>query len=293
MPEKITGRRASVYNRRVIAEMIDPYENNWLDRLGAGTASEAANIFVLVDAAFVPGLHRRAMQILPPHEHPALLFEGLPGCTERTRDVSPFLFRLETANGQIQALLEQCSGFPMLSVIETSESQIDLAGRLAAWCIVSVDRQRFNFRFPDTRRLPAIFHILTGTQRAHMAGPATRWSYVDRTGHWAELDLPRRSSPIADQPELDQRQFAYLVASSEVDEIISILHSRGALGPRLPSEWYAGLLLALHVSERCDLQSKLSWCDFCLRAGLPKDRAQAIDQFALWSSQAAAEEVSG
>lgn len=264
--------------------MIDPYEKNWLDRLGAGAASEAANIFFLVDAAFVPGLHRRAVRILPTNEHPTLLFEGLPGCTERTRDVSPFLFRFQNANGRIPALLEQCNGFPMLSVIETSESQTDLAQRLAAWCIVSVDRQRFNFRFPDTRRLPAIFHILTETQRAQMAGPAIRWSYVERTGRWAELDLPRRLRPIADRPELDNRQFAYLVASSEVDEIISILLARGAVGPRLPSEWYAGLSLALHVSERCDLQSKLSWCDFCLRAGLPKDRAQAVNQFALWSS---------
>jgi hypothetical protein len=99
------------------------------------------------------------------------------------------------------------------------------------------------------------------------------------------------SNPPADQPELDNRQFAYLVASSEVDEIISILQGRGAVGPRLPSEWYAGLALALQVSERCDLQSKLSWCDFCLRAGLPEDGAQAINQFALWSSQAATEEV--
>lgn len=290
MPEKIPGRRARIYNRGVKAEMIDPYEKNWLDRLDAGARTAAANIFLLVDGAFVPGLHRRARRILPTDEHPTLLFEGLPGCTERTHDVSPFLFRFQKENARISAMLEQCDGFPMLSVIETSESQTDFARRLAAWCIVSADRQRFNFRFPDTRRLPAIFHILTETQRAQMAGPATRWSYVERTGHWAELDLPRRLSPIADQPELDHRQFAYLVASSEVDEIISILHSRGA-GPRLPSQWYAGLSLALRVSERCDLQSKLSWCDFCLRAGLPEDRAQAINQFALWSSQIAAEEV--
>lgn len=291
MSEKIPGGRARVHNRGVRADMIDPYEKNWLDRLGAGSTSEAANFFVLVDAVFVPGLHRRATRILPPNESPSLLFDTLPGCTEETRDVSPFLFRFQHANVRIRDLLEQCNGFPMVSVIETSEGQVELAQRLAAWCIVSADGQRFNFRFPDTRRLPAIFHILTDTQRAQMTGPATRWSYVERTGGWGELNLPRMPSPIADQPELDNRQFAYLVESSKVDEIISIFQSRGMGGARRHSELYGGLSLALHASEKCDSQSKLSWCDFCLRAGLPEDKAQAIAQFALWSSRTATEEV--
>lgn len=271
--------------------MIDPYEEKWLDRIGTAGASGAVSAFVLVDAVFVPGLHRRVTSVLPSSEHPTLLFASLPGCTAETCDVSPFLFRFQHANVRLRNLLEQCSGFPMVSVIETSEDQVELAQRLAAWCIVSADGQRFNFRFPDTRRLPAIFHILTETQRAQMAGPATRWSYVERTGGWAELDLPRMVSPIADQPELNNRQFAYLVASSEVDEIISILQSRGAVGSTLHSQFYAGLSLALRVSEKCDAQSKLSWCEFCLRTGLPEDLEQARIQFVRWSSQTATEEV--
>jgi hypothetical protein len=68
-------------------------------------------------------------------------------------------------------LLDKCSGWPMMCAIETPESQAELAARLAAWCVVEVDDQRFNFRFPDTRRLPAIFDALTPTQRAEFAGP--------------------------------------------------------------------------------------------------------------------------
>jgi hypothetical protein len=128
--------------------MIDPYEKNLLDRLSVDSTSEAANTFVLLDAVFVPGMHRRVTRMLPLNEYPALLFESLPGCTEKTRDVSPFLFRLQRPNMGIRDLLERCSGFPMLSVIETSESQLDLAQRLAAWCIVSADGHGSTFDFP-------------------------------------------------------------------------------------------------------------------------------------------------
>lgn len=117
--------------------------------------------YLLIDGAFLPGLRRKLAALSP-----TLLFEFLPGCNDNTRDVSPLLLACMPA---ALRWLERTSGWPMLSVIATRESQRQLAERLAAWCIIEADGQRFNFRFPDTRRLPAIFAALTSGQQAQMA----------------------------------------------------------------------------------------------------------------------------
>jgi hypothetical protein len=152
--------------------LTDPYDERWLERLDVPT--EAKNLYLLVDGAFVPGLHRHIKAAVPFADSPRLLFEALPGCNDKTRDVSPFLVRYAT-NPALDALLAKCSGFPMISAIETIESQTDVAERLAAWSVVQVEGQHYNFRFPDTRRLQGIFDALTSKQRSEVAGPATRW----------------------------------------------------------------------------------------------------------------------
>lgn len=126
--------------------------------------------YVLVDAAFVPGLHKKLA-----NDRKAILFASLPGCTEEAVDASPFVTLLDPADRALKALLLRCDRWPMLSVIATPESLQQLASRLSAWCVVEVDGQRFNFRFPDTRRLPAIFDTLSLTQRAQLLGPAKSW----------------------------------------------------------------------------------------------------------------------
>jgi hypothetical protein len=165
--------------------LTDPYTERWLERLSVPT--EAENLYLLVDGAFVHGLHRHMKAAVPSADAPRLLFEELPGCNDKTRDVSPFLIRYHATNPALDALLAKCSGFPMISAIETVEGQLDLAERLAAWCVVQLDGQFFNFRFPDTRRLPGIFAALTPHQQSQLTGPASRWSYIDRSGLWREL----------------------------------------------------------------------------------------------------------
>jgi hypothetical protein len=200
--------------------LVDPYDKRWLERLTDAT-------YLLCDGVFLPGLHRRIQAVLPSTDAPSLLFDDLPCCSDSTRDVSPFLIRYAHANSRLRSLLEKCSGWPMICAIETAESQAELTERLAAWCVVEVDDQRFNFRFPDTRRLPAIFGALSVEQRAAFAGPATRWSYIDRSGKWQDLAMPDTPCTIAERPRWDDHQFAKLVSDSEADEVISILAYRG------------------------------------------------------------------
>ncbi len=259
--------------------LIDPYDECWLDRLTDAT-------YLLIDGVFVPGLHRRIQGGIPSTDAPSLLFEGLPNCSDSTRDVSPFLIQYQQSNVRFRSLLGQCSGWPMISAIETSESRTELAERLAAWCVVEVDEQRFNFRFPDTRRLPTVFGALSAEQRAALAGPATRWSYIDRSGKWQELAVPGTPCAIADRPRLDDHQFAKLVSDSEADEVIAILAYRG-FKAGLHSQDYATVTLALRVSRIAlmDTVSKVAWCESCLADGHSQDEDHLAARLAQWMAK--------
>lgn len=240
---------------------IDAYGSAWFDGLDARFVRRRpeCRLILLIDGAFVPGLHR---QIEP--DRTALLFASLPGCNAGTEDVSPFLVPFEGANKRLRAMLERCRHWPMVSLIETPEQIEALAQRLAAWCIVEADGQRFNFRFADTRRLPAIFRTLTARQRAQLAGPALRWSYVTRTGGWDELPVDAGASGMAMDPALDARQFAALVDDSRIDEVLSILRDRGHGVYGHPSRSHALLAQALHAAAQAGLddQELLGWCEW-------------------------------
>lgn len=243
--------------------LIDVYDDTWFDGLGARLAAlpSGQGLHLLIDGAFVPGLHRQVKL-----ERKSVLFESLPGCNAGTKDVSPFLVPFEGADRQMRALLERCERWPMVSLIETPEPLEALARRLAAWCIVEADGQRFNFRFADARRLPAIFRTLNARQRAELAGPALSWSYVTRFGGWDELVLEAGASGIAAAPELDPRQFAALVDDSRIDELLALLRDRGHDVYRRPSRSHALLAEALTAAgDGLDDRELLGWCEWFWR----------------------------
>jgi hypothetical protein len=264
--------------------LIDSYGKRWLDRLDAGEADSEGVHYLLIDGAFVPGLHRRVKAVVPAEFAPTLLFEELPSCSDATRDVSPFLVSFRPSNPGFRTVLAACSGWPMVSAIQTPESQSELTERLAAWCVVDVEGQRFNFRFPDTRRLPGIFDALSAQQKTQFAGPASRWSYIQRDGNWCDLPMPGIPSLIADHPVLDDRQFARIMRDSEADEIISMLDHQGHKNRALRSQQYASVELALLVAHRTTLgtSAKRDWCESCLADRLPADPSEATLRFEKW-----------
>jgi hypothetical protein len=230
--------------------LIDAFAQDWLDDLDARAEQIAPShlLYLLLDGAFVPGLHK--MLAL---DRKVSLFESLPGCTEQAVDVSPFLTPFHPADKTLRSLLRRCSRWPMVSVIGTPEPLEQLAARLSAWCVVEADGQRFNFRFPDTRRLPAIFSTLNPKQRALFAGPAQRWSYMGRDGHWCELQVESSGTEIAADPILDEHQFAILVGDSEADELMVLLGDRGHEVLRHPFRSHALLSSALRAARIAEL----------------------------------------
>jgi hypothetical protein len=245
---------------------IDSYHREWLNQLDhhAGMLEAGRHLYLLIDGVFLPDFYRE----LGPSA--ALLFEALPGCSDAARSVSPILLPYDQQPGQFHRSLEKCSTWPMLSAIETVETLEQLTLRLASWCVIYADGQRFNFRFPDTRRLPGIFRALTSEQQAQLAGPALRWCYVDRCGLWAELDLKGEGlPPVNDWPILEPLQFGQMVGDSEADEILLRLSDRGLQWPWRPSQCHAIVADALMLADAAALEAglRIDWCEACLIDG--------------------------
>jgi len=265
---------------------IDSFAPDWQDHLIQQHAELAAGrrLFLLLDGAFLPNFYRDVQKAMTAPDDVALLFEQLPGCTDNTRSVSPFLVPYSGASFPMALALKKCSGWPMVSSIDTTETMAGLKERIAAWCVIENDGQRFNFRFPDTRRLPAIFDCLSIPQRSSLAGPALSWSYIGRTGAWSELPLPQSTGDVADEPTLDDQQFAAMVRDSEIDETIVLLRDRGPLPRQLLSDIYANVDAALRIATLAKLQQDLhlDWCVHCLHNAVPPDEPHGIKAALAW-----------
>ncbi|MEH6434572.1 DUF4123 domain-containing protein [Massilia sp. DD77] len=265
--------------------LIDPFDPGWQSALAEQYRSlpQGARLVLLVDGAFVPGMFRE----LDDRCAAVLLFEALPGCSEATRDVSPFIVEFDPDNRSLEQVLKRCDGYPMVSAIATFESLVELGERLAAWCIVAVDGQRFNFRFPDTRRLPGIFKVLTPAQRAEFVGSAFGWRYMGRDGLWQELSLEICTScvPVTTRAELNQKQFGQLVEDSEPDEMWVRLTRRGVVSALSPSQRHSILTRALELAAVGQLSnnSKMEWCAVCLTDDKTRDYEALPEMFAQWN----------
>ncbi|MCX7279793.1 MAG: DUF4123 domain-containing protein [Burkholderiales bacterium] len=260
--------------------LIDAFAATWLETLDkwAESLPIKENLYLLLDTAFVVGMHRPLAMSVAQTEVPRLLFESLPGCSEAVRDVSPLLLRYSgqsSKNLQLQKVLLRCNGWPMVHAIRTPENLQTLGQRLEQWCVVDADGQRFNFRYPDTRRLPGIFANLSIEQRGHFVGPASAWHIVGRNGRWQQLPgVPHVPPKKALDTRLTAAQFGAMVADGEADGILTILADRGGLWQQLHSASYDTVAQALHAADRhphqpntqapMDEGIRVDWCEACL-----------------------------
>jgi hypothetical protein len=264
--------------------LIDTYTPEWLQELEAAyhDRSEGTNIHLLIDGAFVPGLHKKTGA-----GNPHMLFDGLPGFNETTRDVSPFVVVYEPDDKKLCSMLEDCSGWPMVNAITTVESATDLAKRLAAWCVIEADGQYLNFRFPDTRRLPDILAIFDAKQSAEFTGPATQWRYIGRNGEWRTITLtPSEVAPAVD-PKLNPAQFGALVASSDADVILARAEDIGCRPKSLVrSIQYAIAESAIAIGVKHGVQDDmLFWCKSCLESATLPDGEMMEELFSAWAAE--------
>lgn len=270
--------------------LTDPYADDWLDVLQQRFRERPAGqaLHVLIDGAFVPGLHRHIGA-----DRKALLFEGLPASGPDTLNVSPFVVSFDPGDRALRAVLWRCQGWPMVSVIETPEPWPDLAARLAAWCIIEVDGQRFNFRFADTRRLPAILRTLDEAQRKQFTGPAVSWSHIGRDGSWHMLALDGSGGAIASDPRLHDAQFGALVEDSRADEVLARLAAHPCRAAYRPSQAHALISSALAPALKAGIVDKelVEWSGWLLGHGRPDETQDIVRLFTAWKAHALSMEV--
>jgi hypothetical protein len=268
--------------------LIDAFQEDFLDALDMRAVQSSASngLYLLIDSVFVPGLHKTLAT-----NDKELLFASLPGCSNEVADASPFLTPYIPRNKRMRSLLRRCRGWPMISLVETPEPFSQLAARLSAWCVVEADAQRFNFRFPDTRRLPAIFRTLDPMQRAQLAGPVTRWSFINREGSWDELQVTGVNAEAVSNPVLDGQQFAALVDDSRADEILVLLGDRGHAVSRHPSISHARVSAALRVAALGQLVNNevLDWCEWYWRCAESGNNVAATAVFEAWRTTSSME----
>jgi hypothetical protein len=270
--------------------LIDKFSENWLEQLDQWSTRLPGDsrLYLLLDGVFVPGLHRVIRAALPTETAPQLLFEGLPGCNDDTRDVSPFLFSYSPENLKLRKALLRCDGWPMVHAITTPETHQALCPRLAEWCVVEADGQRFNFRFADTRRLPGIFINLSEEQRAHFVGPVTAWHTIGRDGHWQPMNgLPHAPTTKPLDTRLSSAQFCAMVGDSEADGILTILVDRGRQWQRSHSAVYTVMAQALKTADQLALDDgvRVDWCEACLNDATLLQAPDPLENLQHWLEQ--------
>lgn len=267
--------------------MIDPHQSDtaaWLT-LRAEKLPDGCHLHLLLDGAFVPGLYRSRHFEGSAAVSCFLLFESLPGCTAAVRDASPFLVSIKPAGGplmeRLEARLGACSGWPMVSAIASTES-LELVGkRLAAWCVIENDGQRFNFRFPDTRRLPGIFAALSAHQRTQLTGRMHFWSYIARNGRWAELEVAGQDGEMAEDVLLDDEQFGKMVDDATPDEVLFRLAYGGLVSDLPHSLLHAAVCAALKTAKEAGLDEtwREAWCEHVVRNGQSQNNLAGLAQW--------------
>lgn len=250
---------------------IDSYASGWLDwiRDQAGADTDTRTLLML-DGAFLPGLHRRLAPGGPDQRICRALFKGLPGCNDAVLAVSPIVVEYHANDVVLHDVLTMTDGRPMVTLIKTIETVQQLAARLAQWCVVDADGSFFNFRFPDTRRLPAIARTLTATQRAQMLGPARAWYCINRFGRWEPLPISVGAVASDAPPRLTAEQFTTLAGDSEADEILALLAPDfdDTTRDALPSKRYQQARQALEAADRHgirDIQDRIARVATALR----------------------------
>lgn len=254
------------------SKLIGQHGPSWLDHLQKQVESDTerwpgTQVIALLDCAF-------SEHCYPAIRKHRLPFRSLYDLSDRPYEalqaVSPALIPLdlETAHAW-RELLALSDGLPMLSLIVTHESIDELALRLHPWCIVDADGQSFVFRFPDTRRLPAIVEMLDPEQHGSFFGPAQAWRYRTRFAHWADLPLPSLPCPPLERVRLDEKQCAHMIKDSEADEIIADLNLNDpALMRRYhPADAHELIAFGLQRADHYGIEDtdRTQWCSLILQ----------------------------
>ncbi|NWO55500.1 DUF4123 domain-containing protein [Chromohalobacter israelensis] len=209
--------------------LIDHYSAEWVSETQAMIEGWLAQepqpyVYFLLDASFRHETMLALIRELWPEGRWRSLYQDAANTGERILAVSPLLLAIdEDSLERLEAIAQETSGQPMLSLIVSDEPLDALWQRLAAFRIVTVQETRYVLRLADTRRLPQIAEMLTQAQRAQLTSRMSVWRYIGRDGDWHSLAIdPASSAPPNTMTllRLDERQTRILLDMNRIDALI-------------------------------------------------------------------------
>jgi len=190
--------------------------------------------YVLLDAAFAPGLPARLARWLEPEDYCSLYAGRYEG--EGLDEVAPYLLRLPWVPALRQPLCDKLMaltrGRPMLSLLFSAATLEQLADHLRAQIeAVGADGRAYLLRLADTRALAALLDVLKPAQRQRLLAGIARWSYVDRAGELQSIEGGPPAAPaIEPTPYLiDADQQRRLQQLALPDAILRFVQLRAGL----------------------------------------------------------------
>lgn len=265
--------------------MINAFDPQWLAQLDDCARAQTKSCYLLIDGVFLEDALSFIRKWPVPVEPQNALFCERAHLDDAVFAASPWLLPYLPGSARAHELLAQCDALPSVICIQSDDAPPRLLSRLKRWTVVSCDGTQFNFRFTDTRRLPAIHRALTQPQQASLFGTHDQWSFMNRHGQWEALQAldvlpehepsPSAASPWDElkAPELNDEQFAALLNDSEPDEVIAAIwqdlpEGSTTRAASLPAEVHDQAVQALKQADRLGVTStpdRMAICHWVLQ----------------------------
>ena len=271
--------------------MINDFAEDVLDQLRSMVAASQHPSHLLIDGVFLPSMSSVVKRWpIPVADRYALFCERANG-DANTLAASPWLLPLTTDTSTLRELILRCDRLPAVTLIRSPSDVNTLLGRLKRWTVVNCGGMHFNFRYPDTRRLPGIYGVLTDAQRNTLFANDA-WSFIGRDGRWHHLPpftAPINTSTVAADdvadPELSDAQFAALLADSEADEQLAAIWqdlpenslARASSSPAQVHAWAVSVLAQANRLSITDMPDRTRLCTWVL-SGDPTQRLTMLKQ---------------
>ncbi|SEF73004.1 DUF4123 domain-containing protein [Marinobacterium lutimaris] len=208
-------------------ELIDHYSDDWITEthtLVEQNLSSQAWVYLLIDASFKHETCLSLVRRLFPTDSWYALYKDSPDTSDHVLAVSPLLIQLNANSlDSLASIARETSGYPMLSLIASSETLETLALRFSTFRVVKVQDSRYILRLADTRRLPQILEVLHQDQRELLTGNMLSWSYIGRDALWHSLPFDQIESAEPNklvQIEFDDTQTQRLSDMNRIDAVI-------------------------------------------------------------------------
>lgn len=188
------------------------YENHVQTLLSGTKAGDDLMLYALVDAGQLPGAERSSVIRLFPSTHRRNLFEN--SFAQPAAEYGPLLLACHAGEAAITKLDQLCHRWPVLSYLHSKMTLDELLNHLQSLLKIQAGDDVFLLRYVDVQTLPALWQILSASQRAGCMARIERWFWVNQRG---ELG----AAPPSDR-QIEPEKTPLKFTDEQVDSLLEI-----------------------------------------------------------------------